>query len=94
MLQDMDITLEDLTTAQAVQLAGLALGCVFFIPFTKKYGRRSTYIISTAMLAAGTWWSAYMKTAPELYLTNILLGLAGSTNETAVQMSVLSSYGI
>lgn len=29
-----------------------------------------------------------MKTSAEVILTNVLMGLAGATNETAVQMSV------
>ncbi|PHH84429.1 hypothetical protein CDD83_1958 [Cordyceps sp. RAO-2017] len=88
MLEDMDVQLEDLTNAQAAQLVGLAAGCVVFIPFAKKYGRRPVYIISTALVMASIWWSAFMNSATEVYLTNVLLGLAGATNETAVQMSI------
>lgn len=62
--------------------------CIVFIPLAKKYGRRSLYIVSTAVFTAAVWWTAYMQTATELYLTNLLKGLAGAINETAVQMSV------
>ncbi|KND87054.1 putative MFS-type transporter [Tolypocladium ophioglossoides CBS 100239] len=94
MLQDMDVTYQDLANALAVQLAGLAVGCIVIIPFTKKYGRRLTYIISTGIVAAASWWSAYMRTALELYLTNILLGIEGATNEAAVQMSIHDMFFI
>ncbi|PHH67430.1 hypothetical protein CDD81_41 [Ophiocordyceps australis] len=92
MLEDMDVTLKDLTNAQAIQLVGLALGCVFIIPFAQKYGRRTVYIISTAGVTVGAWWSANMKTSTEVYLTNLLLGLAGAANETAVQMSIRDMF--
>ncbi|PHH83084.1 hypothetical protein CDD82_3619 [Ophiocordyceps australis] len=92
MLEDMDVTLKDLTNAQAIQLVGLALGCVFIIPFAQKYGRRTVYIISTAGVTIGTWWSANMKSSAEVYLTNLLLGLAGAANETAVQMSIRDMF--
>lgn len=88
MLGEMDVTYADLTNAQAVQLVGLAVGCIFVIPLTKKYGRRSTYIFSTVTLAASCWWTTYMKTRVELYITSLLFGLAGAPNETVVQMSV------
>ncbi|EKG15153.1 Major facilitator superfamily [Macrophomina phaseolina MS6] len=84
----MGLTFEQLNNAQSANLAGLAMGCVFFIPLTKKYGRRSTYVVSTAVMAAIAWWSTYMKTTAELFLTNLFFGLAGATNETIVQMTV------
>lgn len=88
MLADMDVDYADLTNAQAVQLVGLAIGCIFVIPFSRKYGRRSTYIFSTALLAAACWWTVYMESRLELYFTSLLCGLAGAPNETVVQMSV------
>ncbi|PFH58103.1 hypothetical protein XA68_14148 [Ophiocordyceps unilateralis] len=88
MLEELDITQEDLDNAQAFQLIGLAVGCVFFIPVAKKYGRRPIYIVSTALVTGAAWWSAFMRTSNEIILTNVIMGLAGATNETAVQMSV------
>lgn len=93
MLEDMEVTLQDLNNAQAAQLVGLALGCIVFIPFAKKYGRRSTYMVSTLLVTAAVWWSAFMRTPAEVILTNVLMGLAGATNETAVQMSVRIHWG-
>ena len=88
MTGDLNVTYQDLANGQAVQLVGLACSCVIFIPFTKKYGRRSTYVISTALVAIGSWWTGYMTTKVEIYLTNLLFGLAGATNEVAVEMTV------
>lgn len=88
MVDDIDVTYQDLANGQAIQLVGLAVGCIFFIPFTKKYGRRSTYIVSTIAMAGSSWWNAYMQNRVSIYLSNMLFGLAGATNATAVQMSV------
>jgi MFS family permease len=90
MSPELGLSFEQLNNTQSAQLAGLAMGCVFFIPLTKKYGRRSTYVLSTVAMAAVSWWSTYMKTDAELYLTNLFYGLAGATNETVVQMTVSS----
>lgn len=88
MLAEMDVSYSDLTNAQAVQLVGLAVGCIVVIPCSQKYGRRSTYIFSTATLAGVTWWAAYMRTNAEVMVTSLLLGLAGAPNEAVVQMTV------
>lgn len=91
MLAEMDVSYSDLTNAQAVQLVGLAVGCIIVIPCSQKYGRRSTYIFSTAVLAGVTWWAAYMRTNAEVMITSVLFGLAGAPNEAVVQMTVRSS---
>ena len=88
MTVDMGVNAVNLTNAQSANLAGLALGCLFFIPFTVKYGRRPAYLLSTAVLAGSVWWASAMKTNAELIITAIITGLAGAINETAVQMTV------
>ena len=90
MTGDLGVTIEQLTHGQSAQLAGLAVGCIFFIPFTVKYGRRSTYIASTAVLAGASWWTSRMGSYAELIATSFISGLAGAVNETVVQMTVSS----
>lgn len=85
---DLGATQDQLTNSSSAQLAGLAVGCILFIPFAVKYGRRPVYLVSTALLVAAAWWTSEMKSAPELFLTNLLYGLAGAVNETCVQMTV------
>ncbi|PHH81434.1 hypothetical protein CDD82_781 [Ophiocordyceps australis] len=94
MIKDLNTDTETLSNASAVQLAGLAIGCIFFIPFAEKYGRRSAYIISTTLVTISAWWSAYMKTGTEVYLTNGLMGIAGAVNEAAIQMSIRDMFYI
>lgn len=84
----MGVTYSQLNNATSVNNAGLSMGCVLFIPFARKYGRRPVYLVSTAVLAAMAFWTAKMQTVAELYVTNLLTGLAGAVNETIVQMTV------
>ncbi|KAK2011933.1 major facilitator superfamily transporter [Colletotrichum eremochloae] len=92
MTGDLKVSINQLNLAQSAQLAGLATGCIFFIPFTVKYGRRSTYLISTILSAIASWWTSSMQTNTELILTNLLTGLAGAVNETAVQMTIADLF--
>jgi MFS family permease len=88
MTVDINLTYEQLNNSMSANGAGCALGCVVFVPIAQKYGRRSVYIISTAIMAGSSWWTSRMTTLTELYLTNLLFGLAGSVNETLAQMTV------
>ncbi|KAF5010074.1 hypothetical protein FDECE_3740 [Fusarium decemcellulare] len=92
MTVDLGVTITQLSHAQSAQLAGLAMGCIFFIPFTIKYGRRSTYIASTAALAGVAWWTSRMSSNTELILTSVITGLSGAINETAVQMTIADLF--
>ncbi|CAJ0554408.1 Ff.00g129210.m01.CDS01 [Fusarium sp. VM40] len=92
MTVDMGVSISQLTNAQSAQLAGLALGCLFFIPLTIKYGRRSTYVASTVGLAAVAWWTSRMTSYGELIATSVFTGLAGAINETAVQMTIADLF--
>ncbi|KAK8069997.1 major facilitator superfamily transporter [Apiospora phragmitis] len=85
---DLDLTIPQLSNGNSVQLAGLATGCIFFVPFAVKYGRRPVYVASIVVLAAVTWWTARMETYTEVILTNLFTGLAGAVNETTVQMTI------
>ncbi|PHH88932.1 hypothetical protein CDD83_6865 [Cordyceps sp. RAO-2017] len=92
MLEELPVKQADLNASQALQLIGTAVGCIIFVPFTRKYGRRPIYILSVAIVAAATLWSAYMNTALEIILSNVLMGLAAATNETATQMSIRDMF--
>ncbi|KAF9878331.1 MFS transporter [Colletotrichum karsti] len=92
MTVDLNVTIDQLSHAQSAQLAGLATGCIFFIPFTIKYGRRLTYLASTAVLAAAAWWTSSMHSYAELIVTAVITGLAGAINETAVQMTIADIF--
>lgn len=88
MTRDLHLTFKQLNRAMSVNYVGLSTGCVFFIPLAKKFGRRPVYIVSTALMLATAFWMSEMETLTELYITNLLQGLAGATNESIVQITV------
>ncbi|GLB04490.1 hypothetical protein AtubIFM57258_010458 [Aspergillus tubingensis] len=88
MVVDLDVTYAQLNRAMSVNFVGLAVGCVFFIPLAKKFGRRPVYLVSTALMLATSFWTSKLQTLAELYATNLLQGLAGATNESIVQITI------
>lgn len=88
MVVDLHVSYTQLNQAMSVNFVGLAMGCVFFIPLAKKYGRRPVYIVSTALMLVTTFWTANIHSLKELYVTNLLQGLAGATNEAIVEITV------
>ncbi|KAM5354660.1 hypothetical protein ACJ41O_001307 [Fusarium nematophilum] len=85
-------TYGQLNAASALNYVGTALGCILFIPPAVKYGRRSMYLLSTAVILATAVWSACLKTLPELYISQFIFGLASATNETIVEMTIADLY--
>jgi len=85
---DLGLTYKQLNNSSSVNFVGLSLGCLLFIPFARKFGRRPIYLISTAVMAAMAFWTSEISSLGELYGTNFLYGLAGATNEAIVQITV------
>ncbi|KAF7592548.1 hypothetical protein BBP40_012772 [Aspergillus hancockii] len=92
MVVDLHVSYTQLNRVMSVNFVGLAMGCVFFIPFAKKFGRRPVYLLSTALMLATSFWSAGIKSLTELYITNLLQGLAGATNEAIVQITIADLF--
>lgn len=92
MTVDLNVSYSELNQSMSVNYVGLAMGCVLFIPFAKKYGRRPVYIVSTALMLATTFWTARMHSLAELYVCNLLQGLAGATNEAIAEITVCSLF--
>jgi MFS family permease len=88
MVVDLHVTYDQLNQSMSVNFVGLAMGCVLFIPFAKKYGRRPVYIVSTVLMLATSFWASKLESIAELYVCNLLQGLAGATNEAIVEITV------
>ncbi|RAH47199.1 putative MFS transporter [Aspergillus brunneoviolaceus CBS 621.78] len=92
MVVDLNVTYTQLNRAMSVNSVGLSMGCVMFIPLAKKYGRRPIYLISTALMLVTAFWTAEIKSLSELYITNLIQGLAGATNEAIVQLTIADIF--
>lgn len=77
-----------LNDSYGVSAATLSIGCLIFTPFALRFGRRPIYLITSLLLLAADIWSASMQTVPDIMLTNVILGAAGSVNEALFQMTV------
>lgn len=64
---DLGYTVQDLTWSFGFNTAGLAIGCVLFIPFALKFGRRVVYLFSTSVSMATAIWMAKMYTTGDLW---------------------------
>jgi MFS family permease len=91
---DLEVTYTQLNKAMSVNFVGLTAGCIFFIPFAEKYGRRPVYIVSTALMLTTSFWTSRINSLTELYVTNLLQGLAGSTNESIAEITVSYIFGL
>ncbi|KAF4964245.1 hypothetical protein FSARC_7799 [Fusarium sarcochroum] len=81
-----------LNNANAINYVGTTVGCILFIPPAVKYGRRSMYLLTTAIIFGMAIWSARMRTLTELYISQLIFGLASATNEAIVEMTIADLY--
>ena len=89
---DLGFTVQNLTWSFGLNTAGLAIGCVLFIPFALKFGRRLVYLFSISISFATAIWMAKMQTTGDLWGANIVAGLAGSISETICQMTIADIF--
>ncbi|UNI18473.1 hypothetical protein JDV02_004741 [Purpureocillium takamizusanense] len=89
---ELDFSVSLLNGGVALQYAGLAIGCFFFVPLVHKYGRRPSYIVSTVMQLASCVWFALMKRPVDLWISSLLSGLGGATSETIVQITIADLF--
>lgn len=86
--EDLGISFELASIGFGVNTAGLAVGCVLFIPLAMKFGRRPIYLVSIAVSLGSTIWQAKMMTAGDLLGANVVSGLAGAISETIIEMTI------
>ncbi|GME65696.1 MFS transporter [Neofusicoccum parvum] len=90
--EELGITFEDLNNSFAANTAGLAVGCILFIPVAIKFGRRPVYIASCAVMLASAIWQAKLRTTWEIIVANVMSGLAGAVSESIVQMTIADLF--
>ncbi|ORY60290.1 major facilitator superfamily transporter [Pseudomassariella vexata] len=89
---ELGISYEDMNYSFASCCAGIAVGCIFFVPLAVNYGRRPVYIVSTAIQLATGIWQAKVNTGPELITVNVVSGAAGAISESIVQITVADLF--
>jgi MFS family permease len=86
--EELGFSYDQLNNSYGVSAATLSIGCIMFVPFALRFGRRPIYLLTSLLMFATNIWAAKQKSLGDLYGTNVILGLAGSVNETLYQMTV------
>lgn len=92
MNEQLGFTIDEMNNGAAINYGGLAIGCLFFIPFVHKYGRRPVYLFSSALQLASVVWLAETYTVGDLMGSNLLSGLGGAISETVVQITIADVF--
>ncbi|KAH8724962.1 major facilitator superfamily domain-containing protein [Phaeosphaeriaceae sp. PMI808] len=92
MQDQLGFTTDELNIGAALNYGGLAIGCIFFMPFVHKYGRRPLYLFSSAAQLASVIWQAETHTSSDLIGSNIISGLSGAISETIVQITIADIF--
>lgn len=87
-----DITIEFLNNSVAAGYAGLAVGCLFFVPLVHKYGRRPVYILSILLQLGSCVWAAVTHTRGDFVGNNLMAGLGGAISETIAQVTIADLF--
>jgi len=77
-----------LNASYAAALTGLAVGSVLFAPSALIFGRKPVYLCATLTMVLVNVGQAMFKTKTQYIVLQVLAGLAGSINDTIIQISV------
>jgi MFS family permease len=89
---ELGFTDDQLNSGVAINYGGLALGCIVFIPFIHKYGRRPLYVFSSILQLASVIWQAKTYTIGDYLGSNLISGLGGAISETVVQITIADIF--
>jgi MFS family permease len=92
LIGEFGFSVDNLNATAAVNYGGLAIGCIFFIPFVHKFGRRPLYLISVVLQCVACVWQARVQNLGDLLGSNVLSGLGGAISETVVQITIADVF--
>ncbi|KAL5356445.1 major facilitator superfamily domain-containing protein [Aspergillus floccosus] len=81
-----------LNNTYAAGLAGLAIGCIFFIPLASMVGRKPVYISAAIVMVLVNIGQALFQTKIQYVVLQVMAGLAGSVNDTIIQMTIVDLF--
>lgn len=94
MNKDIGFSYAIMKDSYAAGCGSLAIGGLFLVPLSLKYGRRPVYILSTAAQCGLCVWLARMQNVADLMGGNILTCIVGALAEVLVQVTIADVYFI
>ncbi|KAE8158566.1 major facilitator superfamily domain-containing protein [Aspergillus tamarii] len=91
-MSELGLTYATFNQASGSNFAGLAIGCLLFIPCVHKFGRRPIYLLSAVVQFACAIWWANFRQAGELIGVSLLAGLAGSISEAVAVITIVDLF--
>jgi MFS family permease len=92
LMVDLRFSVDQLNNGSAMGCAGLAIGCMIFMPFVHKYGRRPLYLLSSALQLSAVLWQTQMQNYGDYMGSNFLSGLGGAISEAVVQITIADLF--
>jgi MFS family permease len=86
--EELGMSYDTLNNGYAANMAGLATGCIIFIPIALRIGRRPVYLFTSLIMFAAGAWQAETYTVGDMIGMNAIAGIAGAVNEALFQVTV------
>ncbi|KAJ4258878.1 hypothetical protein NW762_007965 [Fusarium torreyae] len=86
--EELGMSYDTLNNGYAANMAGLAIGCIIFIPIALRIGRRPVYLFTSLVMFAAGAWQAETYTVGDMIGMNAIAGVAGAVNEALFQVTV------
>lgn len=86
--EELGMSYDTLNNGYAANMAGLATGCIIFIPIALRIGRRPVYLFTSLIMFAAGAWQAETYTVGDMTGMNAIAGIAGAVNEALFQVTV------
>ncbi|EXM08588.1 major facilitator superfamily domain-containing protein [Fusarium oxysporum II5] len=90
--EELGLSYDTMNNGYAVNMIGLAIGCIIFVPIALRIGRRPVYLATAAIMFAAGAWQAETYTAGDMFGCNAIAGVAGAVNEALFQVTVADLF--
>ncbi|KAF4458110.1 hypothetical protein F53441_118 [Fusarium austroafricanum] len=90
--EELGMSYGTLNNGYAVNMVGLATGCIIFIPIALRVGRRPVYLATAFIMFAAGAWQAETHTTGDMFGCNAIAGIAGAVNEALFQVTVADLF--
>ncbi|KAF5686923.1 HOL1 substrate-H+ antiporter [Fusarium circinatum] len=90
--EELGMSYDMLNNGYAANMAGLATGCIIFIPIALRIGRRPVYLVTSLIMFGAGAWQAETHTIGDMIGMNTIAGIAGAVNEALFQVTVTELF--